>query len=363
MKIAFLSSYAHFVLDESSSKTSGGAELQVALLAKELSKRGVETTLLSGDTGQPDLVIFHGVRTRNAGKFHTGNLQEMLASIPRVLSLIKEERPDWVFVLGWTAWLFVLWAARAHLHFKLGFICGLDTEVNGEFVRANPLRGRMFDFALRRCDTRFAMTRLQESLFRSNGMSCSLYRNLILPRQSPPIQKKSVDFLWVARCQPIKRPALFLDLADRLPHAKFEMVCPPENLALFSEIEKRALATPNLTFHKSVPYHAIQARYDDARIFVNTSEWEGWANSFIQSGQGSTAILSLSVRPDTLFDDYALGSCADNDKNHFFSLAEKMFSSPGETSLMGTESARFVRELHDNEKETSAFLDGLRSRS
>jgi len=359
VKFLFLSSYAHLALDPASQKVSGGAELQLALLAKELASRGHEAILAGGDIGQPDGAQFQGVRTRNAGRFHTGRMGEMLGAIPRVFQVLREERPDYVMVLGWTAWLFVLLLFRPFVGYRLGFICGLDTEVNGEFRRSNPLRGGLFEIALRRCDVRFAMTRLQERLFRDNGMDCGFYRNLILPRSAPRTAQKSVDFLWIARCQQIKRPHKFLDLAEKLPAFSFEMICPSEDQALYREIEERSTRIPNLRLVERVPYHEVQARYDAARIFVNTSDWEGWPNSFIQAGQGGCAILSLGIRPDTLFDDYRLGGCADGDFDRLLELAGLWAGDQAATDAMGSESERFVREMHDNARETTAFLQGL----
>ena len=105
MKILFLSSYAHLVLERSTKKVSGGAELQVALLARELAERGLEVVIVGGDTGQQDAGMMDGVKIRAGGQFHSGNPVAMLASMPRVFSVIREERPDWVFLLGWTAWM------------------------------------------------------------------------------------------------------------------------------------------------------------------------------------------------------------------------------------------------------------------
>ncbi|MFV0416039.1 MAG: glycosyltransferase family 4 protein [Chthoniobacterales bacterium] len=361
MKFVFLSSYAHLVLDPSSNRVSGGAELQVALLAKELAARGHESVLIGGDIGQPDKQTFQGVRTRNGGKFHTGNTIEMLRAIPRVTRVLREEQGDYVFILGWTAWLFILYLLRKPLHYKLGFICGLDTEVNGEYRKANPVSGGLFEYALRRLDVRFAMTRLQESLFQKNGMDCHLYRNLILPRQNTlnEIPAKDIDLLWIARCQKIKRPHLFLDLAEACPEAHCEMVCPAEDAELFASIEARAKKLPNVTFLERVPYHEVQSHYDRARLFVNTSDWEGWPNSFIQAGQGYCGILSLSVKPDTLFEDFALGKLCQNDMEQLKSTAKNFLQSKEKTDALGHEARRFVDELHNNDQETKNFLQGL----
>lgn len=359
MKFLFHSSHAHLVLEKSTTRVSGGAELQVALLARELAGRGHEVVIAAGDTGQPETSLHDGVRIRNAGKFQTGGLLDTARALPRVAHILREEDPDWVFLIGWTTWLFLLHLMRPLGHFRLGFICGLDTEVNGGFRKANPVRGALFEYAMRRCDVRFAMTGDQRTHFLRSGMSCGFYRNLLLPRATPRHPDKSIDLLWVSRCQPIKRPHLFLDLAERLPEARCQMVCPREDAGLWASVEERARRIPNLLFVERVPYHEIQGVYDAARIFVNTSEWEGWPNSFIQSGLGSTALLSLEVNPDQLFQNYGLGCFAEGSFDRLVSGAKAMLSDPEALAVQQSASARFVAELHDNQRETDAFLTGL----
>jgi glycosyltransferase involved in cell wall biosynthesis len=307
VKILFLSSHAHLVLDESSTLTSGGAELQVALLARSLAARGHEAVVAGGDTGQGDGITLQGVRIRNAGKFHTGRIGEMIVSIPRVFRVLREEKPDWVVVMGWTAWLFLLWMWRPILRYRLDYICALDTEVNGEYRRAHPLFGALFEFALRRCDARHAITRDQLAHYQRRGMDASFYRYLLVPRPPGERAPKDTDFLWVSRCVPMKRPELFLDLAAALPDRSFQMICPAQDPVLFGKVVARAAALPNMRFIESVPYSQVQHFYDRARVFVNTSEWEGWPNSFIQAGLGRAALLSLAVNPDDIFGAFRPG--------------------------------------------------------
>jgi len=359
MKILFLSSHAHLILERSATRVSGGAELQIALLARELAGRGIDVVIASGDTGQADGQIWDGVKIRNAGKFQTGGLADTLCSLPRVARVIREERPDWVFLLGWTTWLFVLHLLKPLPGYRLGYICGLDIEVNGGFRKSNPARGALFEYAMRRCDVRFAMTTDQRRLFQENGMTCGFYRNLILPRSHPRHAEKTTDLLWVSRCQPIKRPHLFLDLVEKLPGARCRMVCPREDVGLWNSVSARAAGIPNLEFIERVPYHEIQDVYDDAKIFVNTSEGEGWPNSFIQSGLGATALLSLDVNPDGLFENYRPGEFAGGDLELLVSQAARLLSSGDALSSAQAESARFVEELHDNGRETDAFLAGI----
>ncbi len=306
MKFLFLSSYAHLVLDRKADRVSGGAELQVALLARELVRRGHEVVIIGGDEGQADSVA-DGVSLRNGGKFQTGGLADALRALPRIMGILREEHPDYVAVLGWTTWLTILGWFRRVLNYRVVFICGLDTEVNGEFRRENPVRGAIFERGVRSADLRMAMTEHQADLFVAAGMHCGMYRNLILPRAEPPTAEKTVDLLWVARCQRIKRPHLFLDLAERMPAARCEMVCVREDIELWESVAERAKSISNVNFIERVPYHEAQAHYDAAKIFVNTSTYEGWPNSFIQSGLGSTALASLDVNSDELFGRFGLG--------------------------------------------------------
>lgn len=361
MKILFFSSFAHLVLEKSQSRTSGGAELQVALLARELASRGEDVVIAGGDVGQADQVMIDGVMTRNAGKFHTGRLLEMIGAIPRVVKVLGEERPEWVVVMGWTAWLFILWALRPFLGYKLDFICALDSEISGEYRRENPMFGSLFEFAVRRCDARHSITRYQAEVFGQRGMDCTFYRYLLVPRSQPRAEEKRVDLLWVSRCHPIKRPHLFLDLVEGLPETRCRMICPCEDKELWDSVTARASKIPNLEFIEKVPYHQVQEHYDTARIFVNTSTFEGFPNSFIQAGLGKTALLSLCVDPDGMIGIFGSGVLAGDSSAALLEVAKRMLSNKEELAVMQEGSARMVAEWLDNSANVEKYLSGLRS--
>jgi glycosyltransferase involved in cell wall biosynthesis len=359
LKFCFHSSFAHLALDPAETRVSGGAELQAALLARELVRRGHECVLISGDHGQPDDRVLQGVKSRLGGAFQTGGLADTLAALPISFRVIEEERPDFTFIYGWTSWLFFLLWPRWRGHTRLGFTCMLDTEVNGEFRRENPFRGALFEHGVRAADVRYAITNYQVDCFKKMGLHCTLYRPLVLPREQPLSGPKDIDFLWIARCQPIKRPHAFLDLVESLPHARCVMIAPNENAELWSSVSDRAARLPNLTFIERVPYHQVQAYYDRAEIFVNTSNWEGFANAFIQAGQGEAAILSLAVNTDELLTRFGAGICADDDPVRFLAAANELHRDRQKRRTMQLGSARFVAEWHDNDRNVDAFLSGL----
>ncbi len=360
MKFFFLSSHAHYALDLASTHVSGGAELQVALLARELAAQGHEVVIAGGDTGQQDGRMLQGVMTRTGGKFHTGKLGDTLLALPRMIQLLWKYHPRYVVVLGWTAWLFILAQLRPLFGMKLIFICGLDTEIDGSFARRHGWKGWLFERGVAQSDVRFAMSEVQQKLFQKLGLGAGFYRNLILPRRETLSACKEVDLLWVGRCQPIKRPHRFLDLVKRLPQARCEMICPKEDEVLWKEIAARAETLPNLTFYERIPYHAIQEHYDRARFLVSTSETEGFPNVMIHAAQGGAGILSLTLDPDGLIKKFDLGFCAEDSFENLVSATTALIADSVTSERMGCNAGRMLTVWFDNERNTKSFLEGLR---
>ncbi|MFZ4116719.1 MAG: glycosyltransferase family 4 protein [Chthoniobacterales bacterium] len=362
-KFLFFSGHAHLALDPSAHKASGGAELQVALLSQELVARGHDVTLLATDTGQEDAAFWDGIKVRVAKKFDSGSFWETCLALPSVGRILFEERPDVVVVYGWTAWLYLFAKWKKIFRYRLLFVCALDSEIEGKFSYTSRLKGWLFQRGIRLCDIRFGITKHQQQLFHAQGMSCFLTRLLLQKKRvaSFPIQEKSIDLLWVARCHPVKQPLLFLELAKKIPKARCQMICSKQDEQLWNRVKQQAQALDNIEFLEAVSYHDIQYYFDRAKIFVNTSLEEGVPNTFIHAGLGHTAIASLRVDPDHMFSHFQAGCCAENNKEYFFERIQQLLSQPDLLSFAQAESARFVSTWHDNEKNVNAFLKGVKT--
>ncbi|MCX7868383.1 MAG: glycosyltransferase [Terrimicrobiaceae bacterium] len=358
--LLFFSGAAHRALDPQAVAASGGAELQTALLARELAAGGRPCVLAASGGGFPDGIVWSGVRVRDAGCYHTGAPAATAAALPRVVRVLGEERPSHVVVYGWTSWLLVLALLRPFFGFRLVYVCALDGEVDGRFARGHPLRRWMFLAGLRAADARLAITETMAAALRARGLSCAgVTRLLIAPAPERRNLEKIHDLLWVARCHPVKRPRLFLSLARRFPSARCRMICSPQDAGLFEEIRREAAELPNLEFCEGLPYSRIQEAFDAARVFVNTSEDEGMPNTFVQSGLARAAIASLQADPDRLIEKFGAGIPAVGD----FSVLEKgigtLLADPAALARAAAGSARFVSEWHDNARNVRAFLTAL----
>lgn len=358
MKFLFLSGGAHLVWDPAAPRAAGGAELQVALIARELARLGHEAVLLGADTGQPDGAVWEGIRIRKAGRYDTGGLGDTLFAWPKIHRVLREERPDFVVVFGWTALLYVLAWWRRVVPFKLVFVCALDAEIDGDFRRRRPVSGFFFHRGMEKSDARLAISEHEAGLFRRAGMSCGVMRLLLREREFAEGADKPVDLLWVARCQDVKRPDLFLDLAGELPRARCRMICTPHDRDLFERMKKRAAGMPNVEFVEGVAYRDIQGHFNEAKVFVNTSSHEGVPNTFIHAGLGGAAIASLEIDPDGMFGIFAAGVRGNGDFGALVAGVRGLLDDPVQWAAASAESARFVREWHDNDQNIAAFLRG-----
>jgi glycosyltransferase involved in cell wall biosynthesis len=175
------------------------------------------------------------------------------------------------------------------------------------------------------------------------------------------VAKKTIDLLWISRCHPIKRPHLFLDLAEALPETRCRMICPCEERELWNSVAARASKLPNLEFIEKVPYHEVQEHYDASEIFVNTSTFEGFPNSFIQAGLGKTALLSLCVDPDGMIAAFGSGVLAGESPSALVQAAKQMLSGQRKLAEMQEGNARMVAEWLDNTSNVERFLSGLKT--
>jgi glycosyltransferase involved in cell wall biosynthesis len=92
--------------------------------------------------------------------------------------------------------------------------------------------------------------------------------------------------LWVSNIKRGKRPELFLALARELPNLQFRMIggsSEGPDAPLFDQIRAEASQIHNLEFVGFVPMNEVERHFDEARVLVNTSDFEGFPNTFLQS--------------------------------------------------------------------------------
>lgn len=177
--------------------------------------------------------------------------------------------------------------------------------------------------------------------------------------QKPPTP---ITVIWVANIKPLKRPELFIRLAKdlrELEGVQFVMIGRPlGNQAWCQEIEAEARRLDNMRYLGGQPQDVVNEMLSKAHIFVNTSEYEGLANTCIQAWLRKVPVVSLSVNPDGVLDRHNVGICAKSYEKMTASVA-RLIKDQGLRLAMGEAAQAFAKENY-SEKNLETLVNIIR---
>ncbi|MCP3471632.1 glycosyltransferase family 4 protein [Bradyrhizobium sp. CCGUVB1N3] len=281
---------------------NGGAQLQQTLLAKALVARGYQVSMVVWDYGQSDAAAWHGVTTYKAYRPDAG-LPVLRFVYPRLTTtwaaLMRADAD--VYYTSTEGGLVGLVAMFCRRHGR-GFIHRLahDNDADPKPKRLSILHTRdkqLYKYGLRHAHTILCQHAGQQRALMENYAVTSVVADPLLdpPSRQLDREKRDLEILWVSNLLPFKRPELAIELARHMPSRHIHMVGGPQPgfSDLYSKIESAAKRQPNLTFCGRVPYHDVGDLYDRAKVFVNTSDTEGFPNSFLQSWSRGVPVISF----------------------------------------------------------------------
>jgi len=343
IKICYIAPKAYPVFNPSVGEYFGGANVDLYYLATEMAKDGrFESSFIVADYGQPDGVIIEGVKLVKALDFSKGALSGMI----RTWQALKRADAD-IYLMKCAGAGVPLTALFCRMHSKIfAYRTAHRFECDGTYLRNKFLLGLAFAWSLRRAGIVFTQNQSDtENLSATMGIS-----SIVIPNghRLPAIEQKPRDaILWVGRDADFKKPRRFLDLAKENPEDKFIMVCQTaDNSPAYRDLVAEAGKIPNLQFIRHVPFNQIDEYFRRAKVFVNTSDAEGFPNTFIQACKCATPILSYNVNPDDFLGKYRCGLCAAGDRDSFIRMLKELLI-PENGKNYGENSRRFVEQNND----------------
>ena len=118
-------------------------------------------------------------------------------------------------------------------------------------------------------------------------------------------QSVNKHILWIANFLPRKNPHLFMELAKKIPNEKFVMIGGDRDPRFKEDIMNLAEKVPNLEIKGYLPFKEANKEFRKAKLFVNTSNYEGFSNAFLQAWSYATPVISF-VDPDNLIKENRL---------------------------------------------------------
>lgn len=118
--------------------------------------------------------------------------------------------------------------------------------------------------------------------------------------------KVSRRVLWVSNIKSLKRPLLFLNLASKFPDVTFTMIGADQEKELYAKCLEYSKQNKNIEFLGYQDFLVTNKYFSMSDIFICTSEFEGFPNTFLQAWSNSIPVIS-TVNPSNVITDNNLG--------------------------------------------------------
>ncbi len=328
----------------------GGAQLQCYLISKELQKSGVEVHFTSNDFGQRNTEIVEG------------------AVVHKLYNPIKTR---FIRALSYRPWrMAVLDSADADIYHQRGagdltgeaafysklkerafvFTPAHIKDCSSETFRGGWIEKQIFKYGLKNADAIVCIADyMRSSIKREQRKKCVTIRSGhpvpegSFKKASPP------SVLWCAQMtnwRDWKRPELFLSIAEELGEmGRFVVVGGMGNSRKGREFRREAMKK-GVDFVGELSFEEVNSLLSRASVFVNTSESEGFPNTFIQAWMRETPVVSLNVDPDGVICNEGLGFHSKS----FGGMVENvrtLLEDPKLRKEMGRKARRYAMKKHD----------------
>jgi len=341
------------LFDDTAEGVFGGAEVDLYMLGTELAADGgFEVSFIVADYGQEKEKTIGGVRIIKSLDFKRCALCGAVA----VWRALKRAGAD-IYVIKTASAGVPLVATYCRLH-KKAFVyrTAHKRECDGTYLKEHFILGRLFKYSLKRAAKVFAQNVSDsEGLKETMGIDSEVIPNG--HRLGEIVRGDKDSVLWVGRSAEFKQPEKFIALARKFAARRFVMICQKATGDRnYEQLVRKIKIVPNIEFYEQVRFGEIDAFFARAKVFVNTSDAEGFANTFIQACKAGCAILSLKVNPDGFLDKYGCGVCCGGDENVMADELKKMLEEDSWEEL-GRNGRKYAEENHDIKKIVNRYKE------
>ena len=353
-RILFFSAGVYNFFFQDTARRFGGSSRIYRIVKKLCCISAYEIYCLAGHKGQKTIERKDGV------SFIKSRIGQRFGLIDAYLLPLRY-KPDLIVEFYASLQVFVLGVLKKFHKFRFIFFVGNDSDVNGLFVkRSNWLFDKFYHWGLCQADRIICQTTEQKQMLKE---TYNLHSDVVLSPYieiSVPLNQKKKNILWVGRFADQKNPHYYLDIAEELPEESFVMVCNPPSViskdVSYEKLKDRAKMIKNIEFHESVPYDQINHFFSHAKYLVNTSDFEGFPNTFIEAAHEKVPVVSLVVDPNFMISRHGAGVCCNGDLQKLIATCKKISNDRVILEKMGQKARLYAICNHDIEKSISKIF-------
>ncbi|MEA2444588.1 MAG: hypothetical protein QOJ12_1880 [Thermoleophilales bacterium] len=330
--------------------TLGGAENQIAMLARQLARDGYRVCVIAFDvSGLPSSA--DGVSIARVPALDGASRPVRAARLVRAIVgrrgrvMVQRAAGIETGVVGLLARV----TGRR-------FVYSSASDADFRFEQVEPLRWRLrlFHLGVRVASQIVVQTEEQVGLCQERfGRRPLLIKSIAEP--APRLAGARDAFLWVGRLSHYKRPEDFIRLAEALPDARFRIVAAGSE----GDLRERASALSNVEWLEPRPRTALFELMESAVAVVNTSDYEGMPNVFLEGWARGVPALSLRHDPGGVIERCRLGAFAGGDFDRFVTDARTMWETRDDTAAVAERCRAYVAAEHDPGVVVRQWIDAL----
>lgn len=337
----------------------GGAEYQTHLLAAELSGRpAVDVIYLARRVPVGEAAADVPYPVRRIGSDAGIRYRATFFDRSELSAALRELRPDVVYQRMRQSYTAVCADYARENAIPFFFHVASDIDLDTRFVRFGINGNLPFDLiegwhgrrGIERASHIIVQSSRQAHMLRERFRRepMVLVRNFQpLPEALPAKQELPLRVLWVGNFKRVKRPELFVDLAQAFVHRgdiQFQMIGRPDGHRS-DPVIKKIEELPNLQYLGELPVHEVNAHLAAAHVLVNTSSFEGFPNTFIQAWAQGAVVCSLVVDPDGSMESTDIGYCSGT-MERLVAIIEELAGSPAKRRFIAARAFSFVHANH-----------------
>jgi glycosyltransferase involved in cell wall biosynthesis len=246
------------------------------------------------------------------------------------------------------------------------FVYSSANVIDFDFERLERSRPRvwLFHLGVKLADAIVVQTHEQVDMCRRRfGRDPVLIKSIAEPASVTELDRQA--FLWVGRAAPYKRPEAFVDLALAVPEARFRMilVTTERGHELTRSVVERCRRVPNIELLDPRPREELMRLIDSAVAMVNTADFEGMPNIYLESWARGVPALSLFHDPDGVIERESLGFFARGSRERFAAHARTLWHTRANQSELQERCRAYVAREHGSAQVVDRWVDALGLRS
>jgi len=333
----------------------GGAEYQISLLIGELAKNhsNLDLHYLCKPSKDHITPIDHTIHELSTQKWYSkyGSFFDSMS----LLATLKAIQPDYIYQRVGCAYTGVCaYYAKKH-HIPMLWHIASDIDVSSSPQPLLPkkphhwLEKKNLEYGVRHSSRIVAQKQIQADLLKNHyhrDVDAIIANFQPLPKFVKQ-QTQSIEVVWISNHKQEKNPQFFIDLAEKLhpeTGATFTMAGRADDSPWGQKIIERAVKRSCINFIGEQSQEEINLLLERSHLMVNTSDYEGFPNTFIQAWMREVPVISLHVDPNQL-DKKGIGVICNTVEN-LYSQTKNLIEDKSLRLQMAKTSREYATNVH-----------------